>query len=165
MYKRTVTRLFLCGMLAAACPFSTVYAAPLTKTPVQLPETGKPSMQDLFHGYWVNTRGSSLDLKENAGQLSGYFTTAVAKTRSCIGVPLAITGSTNKNAMAISFSLASCGSSAVIALTGLIMKDQNGKEQLRTQTLVQFNGKESWDSQVLTTDYYTRQEPGKKTSH
>ena len=158
---------------AAAAPLSIVNAAPATRAPAptQLPEpspeqekeaSNSTKQLELFYGYWVNQRGSTLDIKEHEGLLSGYFTTAVGKTRSCIGVPVAITGSSNKNAMAISFSMGSCGSPATLAVTGLIMKDKNGKEQLRTQALIQFNGAESWDSQVLTTDFYTRQEPAKK---
>ena len=151
-------------IVAATIMAPVASAAPMTQAPVQLPEPAEDASQSMhpFHGFWVNTRGSSLDIKENKGLLSGYFTTAVGKTRSCIGVPVAIAGSSNKNAMSISFSMASCGSPAVLALTGLIMKDKNGKEQLRTQALIQFNGKESWDSQILATDFYTRQEPGKK---
>ncbi|MET4695936.1 avidin/streptavidin family protein [Endozoicomonas lisbonensis] len=175
MNKITITRLLMCGLLttAAAAPLSIVNATPATQepAPVQLPEpspeqtkeaSDSVKQQELFHGYWVNQRGSTLDIKEHEGLLSGYFTTAEGKTRSCIGVPVAITGSSNKNAMAISFSMGSCGSPATLAVTGLIMKDKNGNEQLRTQALIQFNGTESWDSQVLTTDFYTRQEPAKK---
>ena len=154
MNKITITRLLICSLFATA--LSIVNAAPVA------PANKAPAQQTLFHGYWVNQRGSTLDINEQDGLLSGYFTTAVGKTRTCIGVPLAITGSSNKNAMAISFSMKSCGSPAVLAITGVIMKDKNGKEQLRTQALIQFSGTESWDSQVLTTDFYTRQESGKK---
>ena len=166
MNRTTVTRLLFCGVLSvSAIPFITVTAAP--PPPVQLPEppgasNKLPPHPEHFHGHWVNQRGSSLDLKEHDGLLSGYFTTAVGKTRSCVGTPVSISGVTNINAMSISLSMASCGSPAVISISGVIMKDKDGKEKLKTQALIQFNGKESWDSQILTTDFYTRQEPDKK---
>lgn len=122
--------------------------------PVPEQKTGSAS---LFTGRWKNQRGSTLELKEIDGQVQGYFTTAVAKTKSCIGQPLAIQGSTNKNALSLNLSMASCGSPAVVAITGILTKNKkSGEEQLKTQAVVQFNGEETWDSQILTTDYFTR---------
>ena len=66
-------------------------------------------------------------------------------------------GAANKNALSISFSMESCGSPAVVAISGILMKDRKGgEEKLKTQALIQFNGEETWESQILTTDYYTR---------
>lgn len=120
---------------------------------MKLPET--------LTGLWKNQRGSTLELKEHNGELNGYFTTAVTQTKSCIGVPVVIQGVTNKNVSSISLSMESCGSPVVIAMTTVMMKDKDGKEQLKAQALVQRNGEETWNSQILSTEYYTRVSPEK----
>ena len=146
------------ALLATCLAIPLVQSAPAAKSS----ESGnKPeNKESLFTGRWKNQCGSTLELKEINDRLQGYFTTAVGKTKSCIGQPLAIQGATNKNALSVSFSMKGCGSPAVIALSGIIMKDKkSGEEKLKTQALIQFNGEEAWDSQVLTTDYYTRMKP------
>ena len=120
-------------------------------------ESSKPPLKNYFHGVWVNQYGSILDLKERDGMLTGQFTSMVGKTRSCIGMPVTIQGATNRNAMSISLSMASCGSPVVIAMTGNLTKEKNGKDQLRVQGLVQYYGKDTWDSQILTSNLFTRQ--------
>ncbi|MGI9281558.1 MAG: hypothetical protein ACR2PX_18265 [Endozoicomonas sp.] len=49
-----------------------------------------------------------------------------------------------------------CNSPVVISMSGILMKDKDGKDQIKTQSLVQYKGHESWNSQILTTDYDTR---------
>lgn len=166
MNQSTVARLLACGFVSASAGlFIAVNAATEPSPAKQLDHGTKnklPPHPERFHGHWINQRGSTLDLKEHDGLLSGYFTTAVGKTRSCIGSPVAINGTTNMNVMSLSLSMASCGSPAVISMTGIIMKDHEGKEMLKTQALIQFSGRENWDSQILTTDFYTQYELDEK---
>jgi outer membrane protein assembly factor BamB len=65
-------------------------------------------------------------------------------------------GFLNGNAVSLSINMEGCGSPVVISLSGILMKNQEGKEQLKTQALIQYKGTESWNSQILTTDYYSR---------
>ena len=127
--------------------------------PEKRPPDPKPVPGENLTGFWKNQRGSTLEIiREGPDQLKGHFTAAVANTRSCIGHPVPFRGANNGNALSISMSLESCGSPTVIALSGILMV-KDGREQLKTQALIQYRGVEAWNSQILTTDLYTRVEP------
>ena len=127
--------------------------------PEKRPPEPKSAPGDNLTGFWKNQRGSTLEIiRESPDNIKGHFTTAVANTRACIGHPVPFRGANNGNALSISMSLESCGSPTVIAMSGILM-EKDGKEQLKTQALIQYKGMETWNSQILTTDYYTRVEP------
>ncbi|MGI9273976.1 MAG: avidin/streptavidin family protein [Endozoicomonas sp.] len=141
--------------------FACLQAAPPDKQAPdkQAPEPkGKTVPGKNLTGFWQNQRGSTLEIiREGPDHLKGHFTTAVANTRACIGHPVPFRGANNGNALSISMSLESCGSPTVIAMSGIVM-EKDGKEQLKTQALIQYKGVETWNSQILTTDFYTRVE-------
>ena len=111
-------------------------------------------------GRWVNQRGSILEIKEHPGQrISGQFTTAVAKTETCIGYPAPFTGYRNGNAIALSLNMAGCQSPVVIAMTGSVHYNAEGKEMINMLALTQYQGQELWNSRIVTTDFYTRIDP------
>lgn len=141
---------------------TTTIAAPVPAKAKAEAEANDPA---LFTGLWQNQRGSTLEIKkESSDLLSGVFKTAVARTKGCIGYPAPLKAFYNGNAISMTINMMGCGSPTVIALSGIIMTNKEGKEQLRTQALIQSKGKESWDSQILTTDYYTRVKTPAKTA-
>ncbi|WP_062264890.1 avidin/streptavidin family protein [Endozoicomonas arenosclerae] len=115
-----------------------------------------PTEPEKVSGFWKNSRGSILELKQEKNELSGNFTTAVAKTKTCIGYKAPFLGFANGNAISVSISMEGCNSPVVISMSGILMKDKDGKDQIKTQSLVQYKGQESWNSQILVTDYYSR---------
>ena len=111
-----------------------------------------------LEGRWKNQRGSILEVKQEGNKLSGTFATAVAKTNNCINYPSPVIGYTNGNASSISISMEGCGSPVTISMSGILMEDKQGVSMLKTQSLVQDKGDETWDSQILCTDFYYRLE-------
>ena len=109
-----------------------------------------------FTGIWKNQRGSTLEITQEGNQVSGTFTTAVARTKACAGYGAPFVGFINENALSISMSMEGCGSPVVIGQTGILLKGDNGKEKIKIQALVQKKGPECWDSQNLVADYYQR---------
>ena len=109
-----------------------------------------------FSGLWKNQRGSTLDFVQLGNQLNGTFVTAVAQTRACIGYKAPFVGHSNGNTFSLSVDMTGCGSPIVLAITGIVSQ-RNGKEELKTQAIMQYKGKETWNSQILTTDFYTRE--------
>ena len=110
----------------------------------------------VLSGLWKNQRGSTLELKQDGNHLSGTFITAVARTEGCIGYKAPILGFANNNAMSLSFSMEGCGSPVAISLTGILMLDEKGEENIKMQALIQQRGIERYDSQTLVADYYHR---------
>ncbi|PJE80838.1 hypothetical protein CI610_00181 [invertebrate metagenome] len=130
-------------------------AEPAMMNQVVKKQTFAESKPDL-EGKWVNQRGSSLSIQNGSeGVLKGTFTTAVAKTKNCIGLPVSFTGAQNGNAIAFSFSMAPGGSPVVIATTGLLVQEK-GMEQLKTFSSIQYQGKDEWNSRVVCNDVYKR---------
>ncbi|MRI32073.1 hypothetical protein EOPP23_03540 [Endozoicomonas sp. OPT23] len=113
-----------------------------------------------FSGFWKNQRGSTLDFIQLSNQLNGTFVTAVAQTRACIGHKAPFVGHSNSNTFSLSVDMTGCGSPLVLAITGIVAH-KNGKEELKTQAIMQYRGKDTWNSQILNTDIYTRM-PAKK---
>ncbi|MCL6270355.1 avidin/streptavidin family protein [Sansalvadorimonas sp. 2012CJ34-2] len=109
-----------------------------------------------FTGLWNNQRGSTLEVVPEGNRIIGTFTTAVVKTKTCIGYGAPVIGFTNDNALSISMTLEGCGSPVTIGQTGILMTGEDGKEKIKTQALVQYNGTENWNSQILVADYYQR---------
>ena len=109
-----------------------------------------------FTGLWKNQRGSTLELQQDGNKLSGIFTTAVARTKACLGYGAPVMGFANDNALSVSLSMEGCGSPVSISQTGVLMTGDDGKEKIKIQALVQSKGEEAWDSQILVADYYHR---------
>ncbi len=114
-----------------------------------------------FSGVWKNQRGSTLDFIQLDNQLNGSFVTVVAQTRACIGHKAPFVGHNNGNAFTVSVDMSGCGSPLVLAITGIV-KNRDGKEELKTQAIMQYKGKDTWNSQILTTDIYTRVPTGEQ---
>ena len=112
-----------------------------------------------FTGTWKNQYGSTLTLESSGDNLfTGTFTTAVANTQSCIGKAVPLQGVNNGNAIAISMSLESCGSPVTVAIVGSLQEDENHQETLTTMDLVQWQGKTTWKSKVISTETFVRVE-------
>ena len=108
-------------------------------------------------GRWKNQYGSTLEITDTQpGYFTGVFTTAVASTPTCLGYPAPLTGVVNENAIALSLNMSGCGSPTVIAMTGTIQADENGRTRLMVQALVQSKGDDFWNSQVLSTNVFYR---------
>ncbi len=59
----------------------------------------------------------------------------------------------NGNALALSVSMAGCGSSAVVTMTGTLQGE--GGTTIKTEGVIQFDGEDNWNSRVQTSDVYT----------
>ena len=119
----------------------------------------EPSLHSKLSGRWVNQRGSILEIREGHDRtLTGTFTTAVAKTESCIGYPASFTGYRNGNAIALSLTMEGCQSPVVIAMAGSVHYNAEGKEEINMLGLTQYQGKELWNARIITTDFYRRME-------
>ncbi|WP_281649031.1 avidin/streptavidin family protein [Parendozoicomonas sp. Alg238-R29] len=117
-------------------------------------------------GRWKNQYGSTLEITDSQpGHFTGVFTTAVAVTPDCIGYPAPLEGVINGNAIALNLNMAGCTSPSVIAMTGIILPDELGRQRLQTQALVQFKGQEQWNSQILSTSFFYRDDADTKVSN
>ena len=139
-----LSAVWLSGLLLSALWSSGLVAAPWQDVPAID-----------FSGRWENQRGSVLSLHQDGrGRLRGSFTTAVASTQECIGHAAPVTGTVNGNSLALSVDMTGCHSPMVIAMTGLLSMDG---PTLKTQALIQRRGADTWNSQTLTTDFYSRE--------
>ncbi len=140
--------------------------SPNTHTTSHPPTTGMEQQEtiDTNHditGQWVNQRGSILTITEaTETTIKGYFITAVANTKSCIGYPAPFTGHRNGNALSLSLTLTGCNSPVVIAMTGATHTNARGQEEINMLATIQYRGKELWNSRIVSTDFYTRKPIG-----
>ena len=115
-------------------------------------------------GEWVNSRNSTLEVQSVEGNsITGTFTTAVARTTSCIGHQVPFQGTINGNAVAISINMQECGSPAVISLSGHI--SNNTINCFSIVHLRDKTGEYNWDSTMLLKDVFTRLQPEIITSN
>ncbi len=157
-YRVIPTNLLAIAMLFL-CFLTTGCTTPLVnpKEPIQASQTTTPNADVNLTGRWVNQRGSILHIQENHdNKIRGHFTTAVANTKTCIGHPASFTGYRNGNAIALSLTLEECKSPVVIAMTGSVHYNAEGNEEINMLALIQYQGKELWNSRIVSTDFYTR---------
>lgn len=110
---------------------------------------------------YKNQRGSVLFLtwqneQNNAGKLTGTFTTAVARCKSALDNSAPVTGYYNGNAVALTINYPACGS--VVAMTGNLTNNNN---ELQTIWLVAKGADdpvhENWDSNLVGSDSFKKQ--------
>lgn len=108
-------------------------------------------LQPSLLGKWKNQRGSVLQiLSATNNVLTGTFTTAVAKTKQCIGKPLPATGYVNGDAISLIINFAPCNSPYTVAMTGYLSHDN----KLHTMYMVQNQNRNQWNACIINADVY-----------
>ena len=109
---------------------------------------------------YQNQRGSTLSLtltpgKGDTGTVSGTFTSAVGDCKADVGVPMAVSGFYNGNALAITENFPDCH--LVAAMTGNWTDHQDHIRMLWLVTATAADpAQKDWNSNLVGTDFYTR---------